>query len=236
MPRPAIRDEVCLLLPTAEGGEPSRRWWSVRQPSPLVAFSLQARVAAALGPGADLVVRALLAVDREGEEAVAADRVTVGEARALEAFRRARSGRCVVDQGEPAEEAAGRLWAVVALSVARCGQRMDAALLAGEAERQPPQPGPGGEPAGGGVRWTRPSLLHRLLLDSELRFGGEGAQPRRGSWLVEGEPDSPGRRLAVAVAGGNAAAFSAALDGVLVSADEVALLSALAVLTLWRPF
>jgi hypothetical protein len=232
-----IRDEVCLLLPPAYGAEPERRWWSLRQPPPSVALSLQGRVAAALGPSADLVVAGLLAADRDAEESLRADRQTSGEAAALAAFRRARSGRCVVDPGEPAEAATDRLWAVVALSVARCGQRMDARLLLGEAERAAPRVGTGAEPVDGGYRWTQPGLLHRLLLDCHLRWGGAGEAPRRGSWLAPEVPaDSPERALAEATASASLERFRTALDRVLVSADEVALLSALAVLTLFRPF
>jgi hypothetical protein len=228
--RPFIEDRVCLVLP-GEGGRVVRRHWRLQQPSPLVAFSLRGRIAACLDGAVDLAVRETFrALDPQAEADLEADTQTVGEAAALRAWRRARAGQCLVDDDgtAPVGAAGDVLRAVLAAVAARCGVRLDHALLLGEAERE--------EDGAEGYRWVRPSLLHRLLLDSRLSFDGEGPRPRTRSWLAEGEPESPGRSLSQAVASGSISEFCRALDACLWSADEAGLLAAWAVLTLWRPF
>ena len=200
------------------------------QPRPSIAFALQGRIAAALGPAMDAAMQLAFVADDEGSLARMADTEALGEGLALQTFRNARSGRMLVtDGGQRLDEAGLRLWAVLMFVSQRSGVRLDAALLLGEHERVAGKEGTT-------TRWTRTSLLHRLLMDSSLAFGGEGPAPKSGSWLAPTEPDSPGKRLAQASAGADVGAFVNALDDVLVSADELALLSAWAVYTLWRPF
>jgi hypothetical protein len=64
---------------------------------------------------------------------------------------------------------------------------------------------------------------------------GEGELPRPKSWAVDPE-DSSGKRLAAAADGWSATDYIGALNAVLVSPEELALLSAWAVLHLYRPF
>lgn len=242
MPRPT--DQICLILPTPDGAE-RKRWWWITQPPPSVAFALQGRVAAALGAASGIALEGLFLSPEQGED-FAADKATVGEALALRALRRSRAGVPIMALdaeeargGDPstlgrrgAAAAAGRLWAVLGTATARAGGTMDSLLLLGEAERRP------GDAA---HRWTRPSLLHRLLLDSGLRHDGEGPAALKAPPPGPCAPDAPAElkaRVALrdAVAAGGVTDFVAALDGCLASPDELALLCAWAVLHLWRPF
>lgn len=220
-----------------------RRWWFIHQPVPSVAFALQGRIAAALGGAGEFAVRAFFA-DPDQEEDLRQDAQTMGEDLALRVLRRARSGRGLCEAHEMADSAA-RLWAVLRVASERGGGVMDAVSLLGDPERSP-----------AGPRWGRASLLHRLLLESGLRYDGDGQAP------LERPPDGPvqipnlldvqpedraavlirveemQRRVALrdAVQSGSVTAFVAALDDVLVSPDEMALLSAWAVVHLVRPF
>lgn len=91
------------------------------------------------------------------------------------------------------------------------------------------------------VRWARSGLLYHLLLHSGLRYDGEGPRRslrrptarRRTTRPPTCAPASPSRD---AVAEGSVGAFTAALDDVLASPDELALLCTWAVVHLWRPF
>ena len=102
MPRPDISDQICLVVPTGEGTS-ENRWWSITQPPPSVAFSLQGHIASALGPGVydgilDLLRKMAQREDSNEEETrledFIADREAVGEAAALRIYRRARLGKC----------------------------------------------------------------------------------------------------------------------------------------------
>ena len=242
MPRPT--DQICLILPTATGGE-RKRWWHVTQPPPSVAFALQGKVAAAMGDAASFALEGLFASPEQAED-FAADKATSGEALALRALRRSRAGAAIMaldaeDGPVPpgvnpgrfgAHMAAARLWAVLHAATRKAGRSVDALLLHGEAERRTDGPG---------YKWPRASLLHRLLLDSGLRYDGEGDGPKTQAppATLPGDASDELRQrvlLRDAVASGSVGQFSAALDEVLASPDELALLSAWAVLHLWRPF
>ena len=228
-------DRVALKLPAPEGHPyPHRvRWWWIRQPVPSVAFELQGRIAACLGAAGEHAVRALFA-DEDQAVDLAGDVATVGEPLAMRTLRRARSGRGIAEPWPNADlaECTSRLWAVLRLAAERGGPTVNALALLGQAERLP---------GGPGHRWASPSLLHRLLLFSGLRYDGEGPQPL--GPLPEGPPpgDAPAdvvlrAGLRDAVAEGSTGRFMDALDSLLASPDELALLSAWAVLHLWRPF
>lgn len=239
-PRPVRRrphDTAVLVLPAPPGhpsGEVVRRWWYIEQPRVSVAFALQARVATALGGSAGFFIDALL-VDSDQIEDYEAEKRTAGEALALQTLARARSGQNLWDP-ESAVPCSARLWAVIHAAAKRSadGARLDALLLAGEPERER-----GGAPDA--YRWAKPSLLHQVLLACGLRFDGEGAEPKApilDAMPPANAPDEVRRRMALrdAVALGGVGEFLRALDDILVSPDELALLSAWAVLHLWRPF
>lgn len=232
MPRPT--DRVALRIPCPEGSpQPHRvRWWFIVQPPPSVAFSLQGRIAAALGDAADRVVRMLFLTDALAEDVAAAE-ATLGEEEALRVLRRARSGHGIAEQ-QDSDGFSGcteRLWAVVRMATVRSRGTVDALALLGEPERERGRPT---------SRWARPSLLHQLLLHSGLRHDGEGPSPLAA--LPDHVPgDAPAdlrarKALSDAVVDGSVSAFVAALDDVLASPDEMALLSAWALVHLWRPF
>lgn len=225
MPRRTIDDEVCLTI----NGE--RRWWRLSQPRPTIAFALQGRISACLGPAADQAVRAMLAGDEQGEADLAAD---PDEAMAMQAFRRARTGGALLEPGEDASVASMRLRAVLRQCARVTGVRLDAALLLGEHERDP------AEKEGHGYRWARYGLAYRLLLDSDLRFGGGGPRfaepPREDSDAGRAGHGADSRRLEAARATGSVGRWIAELDEVVSSADELALLCTWAILHLFRPF
>lgn len=228
VPRPS--DRICLVLPQPEGAPECRRWWYLEQPRPSVAFALQVRVAAALGGAADFALDAFLHHPDQVED-YEADRQTHGDDLAMRTLRRARSGKALFDPSEQVT-CADRLWAVLRAAAARGGPRLDAALLAGEAEREPKTPN---------YRWPRASLLHRLLLDSGLRFDGTGPQPLEAPPVPPLPPNASVElqaraALRDAVAEGSVGQFVRALDDILASPDELGLLAAWAVLHLWRPF
>jgi len=224
-----IEDEVCLTMRVGPGAEDiERRWWSIVQPRPSIALALRARIGAALGPAADAALRSMYAViDPDAEDDIAADTATVGEAAALQVFRRARSGKAIVDlaDGETMDIAAGRLLAIASFVARAAGQRLDAALLLGEHERVADNLD---------YRWTKPSLLHRLLLDSGLRFGGAAKRPH----YPGGRPGdtSPGAALFTACNTGSITAFVKEIDALVSGPDELLLLTVWALLHLWRPF
>lgn len=229
MPRHDIEDEVCLTMRVGQGAEDVEpRWWSISQPRPSIALTLRARIGAALGPASDAAMRAMYRVlDPDAEEDLEHDAATIGDAAALQTFRRARSGHCIVDlaEGETMDIAAGRLIAVAAYIARVSGQRLDAALLLGEHDRVADNLD---------YKWTRPSLLHRLLLDSGLRFGGSAKRPNYPS----GRPgdSSPGAGLFAAYNTGSITAFIREVDELVSGPDELLLLTTWALLHLWRPF
>lgn len=238
-PRENIDDVLCVRLP-GKGDTVRLRWWWLRQPPPTVAFALQSRLSAALGPASDAAVRlAFRLLDPGAEEDLEAAAGAAGEALALRAWRRARAGLAISDGrgGEDMAEAGERLRAVLAFVASHVGPggALDATGLVGEFEREKPA---GGVVGGSGTshRWARHGLLHVLLHESRCVWQGEGEAPRKGSWATEAEPDSPGRRLALAAAGHSLGAYAAALDAVLASPEELALLAAWAALHLYRPF
>lgn len=230
-------DTASLVLPAPPGhpaGETVRRWWYIEQPRPSVAFALQVKVATAIGGAAGFFLEALGTHPDDAEDYQAA-KATVGDALALATLRRARAGKALWD-AEEGTACTARLWAVIAAAAKRStdGARLDALLLAGDPERER-----GG--AGDAYRWTKPSLLHQLLLASGLRFDGEGDAPKGvvpAGVLGDSVPEETRKRAALrdAVALGGVGEFLRALDDILVSPDEMALLSAWAVLHLWRPF
>ena len=220
-----VEDEVRIRVQTGDG-EHSDRWWSIVQPPPSVAFSLRGRIGAALGTAADVAMRLMLrGIDEQAEADLEADGQTVGEAAAVRAFQRARSGRSIVDLGEDASAAAGRLMGVSSWAARVAGVSLDSALLLGEHERT-------GEALG--FKWRKPSLLHRLLLDSRLKYGGDAPKAR---WVTgrTGE-EHDGAPLWAAVNSGGVGEFVTALDRVVASPDELTMLAAWALLHLWRPF
>lgn len=225
MPREDVEDEVCLEIRTGVDTV-EKRWWRIVQPVPSVAFSLRGRIGSALGTAVDAAMRSLYAVtDPDGEEDIAATTATLGEAAALQAFRRARSGRSIAEPGERADVSAGRLLAVAGFVARSSGITLDAALLLGEHERHS---------NAFGYKWAKPSLLHRLLLDSGLTFGGSAPRARYPSGR-DGE-DHPGAGLWRAYNTGSVGDFVREIDGLVSGPDELTLLVAWCLLHLWRPF
>ena len=222
-----LEEVLRLEVRVGQGADDTRRrWWRIRQPPPSVAFTLRGRISSCLGGTMDWAVRNFLAVtDPQAEADLVADGMTVGEALALRTFYRARTGRAVVDAGEDVSEAAARLLAVASAVSAHAGVDLNAALLLGEHER---------ERDNMAFRWAKPSLLHRLLLDSSLTYGGDGERPRYPS----GRPGEQhaGAGLWKAVEGGSVGEFVRCLDQVVAGPDELTLLCAWALLHLWRPF
>lgn len=236
--RAEVEDKACIAVATSDGVE--NRWWQITQPVPSVAFSLRGRIGAALGPGvADVMMREFSrAIDPQAEEDLEADAQTVGDAMALRAFRNARAGRSVTSAAAfvttpgrvpKAAEVAGVLLTVATFIARYTGARIDAPLLLGVHERNTERDGDSL-----GFKWTGPSLLHRLLLDSRLTFGGTAEKWRTPSG-VKGE-DHPGADLADAVNRGSVGGFVGALDDLSTGPDELTLLVAWALLHLWRPF
>lgn len=225
MPRP--EDTICIRVLTGTD-RPTDRWWSIVQPPPSVALGLRGRIGAALGSAADMAIGLMLrGIDEEGEADRQADVVTVGEAAALRACRRARSGQSIVDLGGTAGagEAAVQLCRVASWAAGAAGIRLDSALLLGEHERTAEAMG---------YRWARPALLHRLLLDSSLRYGGDGPTARWPTGRATDEHDGAG--LWDALNRGSIGEFVRALDDVVTGPDELTMLTTWALLHLWRPF
>jgi hypothetical protein len=227
MPRRDIEDEICLSM-RASADDVESRWWSISQPRPSIALTLRARIGAALGPAADAAMRSMYAVlDPGAEDDLEQDAATLGDAAALQTFRRARTGHCIVDiaEGETMDLAAGRLLAVAAYVARASGQKLDAALLLGEHDRVADNLD---------YKWTKPSLLHRLLLDSGLKFGGSAKVARYPS----GRPGdtAPGAGLFAAYNTGSITGFIREIDALVSGPDELLLLTVWALLHLWRPF
>lgn len=227
-------DFLPIILPAPPGSPaPERvRWWRIRQPPPVEAFALQARLAAALGEVGGFAVEALFA-DPDQAEDLTAMQGLLGEALALRVLRRSRAGLSIAAMGEM-REATARLWAVMRSASSRARGGLDALLLAGSPER---------ELRGVGYRWGQPSLLHALLLFSELQFDGEnpiGPRTVPVDLSKLGDKDAPDVRLAGQlrqhVIEGALSPFVRTLDEILVSPDEMALLCTWAVLHLFRPF
>jgi hypothetical protein len=234
--RPDIEDLICITIP---GPEETlvKRWWEIRQPPPSIAFSLQGHLASALGTGVyDAIINLLrrTAMQEEGnpeEEKIKdfiADQESLGEAEALRIYRRARCGQSLVSQGEPLETASERLRIAMNFVARKSGVHLAAPILLGEAERDQDSR------AGLQHKWSRPALLHRLLLASELKFGGTADRPRFASGSQS--DDAEGAELSRAVNKGSIGGFVKALDEVLVSADELGLLATWATIHLFRPF
>lgn len=221
-----VEDTICLHVQVSVEVEQDR-WWRIEQPPPSIALTLRGRIGAALGPAADQALLLMFrGLDPQGAEDVEQDEQSVGDALALATFRRARSGRSVVVDDEPADVTAGRLLAVAAFIGRRTGAGVDSVLLLGEHERREK-----GQP---GYKWPRPALLYRLLMDSKLCFGGWAERAR---W-PSGTPDdeAPGAALMQAQLRGSVGEFIEALDKVVAGPDELLLLVSWALLHLWRPF
>ncbi len=234
MARRDVEDEACLPVQVGWGeGDTERmehRWWRITQPVPSVAFSLRGRIGAAMGPLVDVAVREFVrVVDPDGEADVASDAASVGEARALQVFRRARSGRSVVNGDLPGHDVAGDLLATAVYIARATGGRIDGPALLGVHERNTARDG-----SSLGFKWPGPSLLHRLLLDSRLTCGGSAKVARWPSGMA-GE-DHPGADLWTAVNEGSVGGFVHALDRLVTGPDELTLLYTWALLHLWRPF
>lgn len=228
--RVELEDEVCL--PVQVGPDKVLdRWWRITQPPPSVAFSLRGRIGAAMGSLVDVAVREFArAVDPQGELDLESDVASVGEARALQAFRRARSGRSVTNGDLPADVVAGDLLACAIYVAQKTGVHLDGPALLGVHERNT-----GRDAASMGFRWPGPSLLHRLLLDSRLTYGGSYEKAARWPSGMEGE-DHDGAPLWKAVNEGSVGSFVNALDNLVTGPDELTLLYVWALLHLWRPF
>lgn len=236
--RPDIEDRICLSVPKGPTDpEMERRWWSIRQPVPSVAFSLQGRLLAALGPGIVETIHRLLAtsgavtdpLNNAGNPSHLLDakmtQETLGDAHALRVLRRARAGQCLVSEGEPLQEAGTRLRALLRWIAPRTGADLQAPLLLGEAKRLKDNLVHG---------WERAALIHQLLLSSELTFLGSAEM----GWEPSGMEDdtSPGGPLFRAMNQGSVTGFVTALDHILISAEELMLLSIWATVHLFRPF
>jgi hypothetical protein len=231
-----IEDEICLTIPTGPDTE-EKRWWSIRQPPPSIGFSLQGQLAAALGPKVLQGIMATIqisdslsedAIDGEGpiDRDLESDLVTMGEALAWKTYRNARMGRALIGEGENIADASNRLRAVLGDISKRFSMELNSPALVGETERK----------EGGNLdfKWIKPALLHRLLLSSQLKFGGTAAKPRYPSGM---ELDtSPGADLWRATQQGSVSQFVYAMDKVVDSIDEVFMLCVWATLHLWRPF
>jgi len=239
MPRQEIEDKVCLPV-RVSADVVERRWWSIVQPPPSVAFSLRGRIGAAMGPMVDVAMRQfLMVVDPQAEEDLAADAAAMGDAVALRTFRRVRAGQDIVtaaalveDKHKPhvtAGDVAGVLLHVASYIARASGGRIDGPILLGVHERNTANDGDSL-----GFKWPGPSLLHRLLLDSRLKYLGCAEKPRAPSGHA-GE-DHPGGALFAAVNRGSVGGFVAALDEVVTGPDELTLLYVWALLHLWRPF
>ena len=230
MARVRAEDRVRIEVQVGPG-EVEGHWWAIEQPSPSVSLALRLRIGAALGPFPDYMMREFSRLmDPDAEAALEVDTKTVGDALALQAFRRARSGQSIQDGDQPAHGVSMTLLAVARLIAHGTGGRVDGPLLLGVHERNTDRDGDSL-----GFKWPGPSLLHRLLLDSRLRYLGAASKPREPSGVV-GEDDHPGHDLAEAVARGQVAAFVNALDETVSGPDELTLLVAWALLHLWRPF
>lgn len=237
MPRREIDDQVRLPV-RVSADVVEGRWWSIVQPPPSVAFSLRSRIGAAMGPMVDVGMRQfLMVVDPQAEDDLIADAAAMGDAVALQTFRRVRAGQGIVtaaalvegDRGLHAGDVAGVLLHVATYVARASGGRIDGPLLLGVHERNTPEAGDAF-----GFRWPGPSLLHRLLLDSRLKYLGCAERPRAPSGIA-GE-DHPGGPLFAAVNRGSVGGFIAALDDVVTGPDELTLLYVWALLHLWRPF
>lgn len=225
MAREDVEDEVCLEMRTGVDTV-EKRWWKIVQPPPSVAFALRGRIGSALGAAVDAAMRSLYAVaDPEGEDDIVATTATLGDAAALQAFRRARSGRAIAEPGEALDITAGRLLAVAGYVARYAGVRMDSALLLGEHERTS---------NAFGYKWSKPSLLHRLLLDSGLTYGGS-AKSARYPLGRDGE-DHPGAALWKAYNTGSVNDYIREIDSLVSGPDELTLLVVWCVMHLWRPF
>ena len=228
-------EQLPLKVPAPPGSPaPYRvRWWWIMQPPPSVAFNLQGRIAAALGAAGEYAIRGLFVADEQAED-LERDTAVVGEDLALRTLRRSRAGLGIAES-QDADGLAGataRLYAVIRAATARSGAGLDAVALLGEPERVRGQQAP---------RWRVGGLLHHLLLHSSLRHDGEGPKPLdpppTGPPPADASADLRSRMaLRDAVADGSVGGFMAALDDVLASPDELALLCAWAVIHLWRPF
>lgn len=229
-----IEDRLCLTIPTGPNTN-QKRWWSIRQPRPSFALSFQGRLTAAFGPGVfgaihELLVKAANDSQKtdDGGERVReyhAVKEALGDEHALASLRRARAGGCLVAEGESMVLSATRLRALIHLMSRKFGVNLNAIVLFGEVERKEENMD---------SYWAKPSLIHQLLIHSELTFEGTGDEHSPPSGMET--DDSPGAKLWKALNYGRTEEYIRELDDLLVSAEELAMLSAWAVLHLYRPF
>lgn len=203
------------------------RWWRYRRPRPSIAMALQTRVVAVFGPAYERACLALLRLMGGGEAEQEAESEVAGmggdDALALETFRRASTGRTLVDPGEDIVVAGARLRAVLGYAMRQSGGKVDTGALLGEYSE--------GLPAGE-VRWLKSGLLHRVLYDSMLEFGG-GNDKAFSETAAHG--DHAVESLVSSLCAGPTK-FVEALDDVVTGAEELRLVGAAATLHLLRPF
>lgn len=233
-----IEDQICLSIPVGID-EVQNRWWKLEQPPPSVAFSLRGHLLAALGPNTINAIQRWLEASEKNLQDTYEDPpqviedfksniLTTNETIAASIFRKTRMGQCLVAEGENLGEATTRLMAVLSAISKTFDLQLNAPTLVGESERHADNVAI--------HRWPKPSLLHRLLLSSKINFGGTGKTPVYPSGRDVPGGNDPGGPLCKAVAAGSISGFINALDDILVSADELAMLSAWAVVHLFRPF
>ena len=225
----SIDDEIQITIPVAEDVSETR-WWSIRQPPPSVAFGLQAAISRALGPNVIESVFSLLVIRDDEADGILKDDFALnekilGNAMAGRLLRNTRLGRSLSHPDDDLGSATNRLRILLRWLTHRFGVDVSAMALAGEQER---------EKKSMTFKWVQPSLVHRLLLASSLKFCGTAERPRSPTGLAE--DTSPGAKLWDAVGTGSLSLFSSALDDILVSADELALLSVWVTCHLFRPF
>lgn len=225
----SIEDQVQITVPVAEGISETR-WWSIRQPPPSVAFGLRTELSRALGPNViEGVFSLLIARDSEADSLLkddfALNEKILGNAMAGKLLRNTRMGRSLIHPTEDLGTASDRLHILLRWLAIRFGVDVSAVALVGEQERAKNSMS---------FQWVRPGLVHRLLLSSSLKFLGTAEKPRTPTGMAD--DTSPGAKLWEAVGTGSLTVFTAALDEVLVSADELSLLSIWAATHLFRPF
>lgn len=225
-----IEDRIFLLIPSA-ADTVDHRWWEIRQPSPSIAFALLGKFQAALGPRMGESILKLLQASsvEEGAPSEAEDFAltsqALGETVALQAWRSARSGHTLVREGESLGVAGERLRILLSWITRSTGVDLLAMELYGDFERLKDHKE---------HRWTKASLLHRLLFASELTFLGDG--PKAVAPSGAEKSDHLGDPLFCAVQSGSITQFVQCLDQLLISHEELALLCTWALIHLVRPF
>lgn len=231
-----IEDRILLTVPSS-ADTVENRWWEIRQPSPSIAFALLGKFQAALGPRMGDAIHKLLRAsaamteetDDSGEPSEVQDfavtEQTMGEAVALAAWRNARSGKALMAEGEELQSAGDRLRIILGWITRSTGVDLQSIELYGDFERLQNHKN---------HKWTRGSLLHRLLLASEISFLGDGPKPVAPSGAEKSE--HLGDPLFRAVQSGSISQFVQALDELLISHEELALLCTWSLIHLVRPF